>query len=57
MAEIRDVRIPDIGNFDEVTVLGLAMTIGRAHFANSFAMSSATAAACSRISGTAIISQ
>src|SRR5690348_16649586 len=43
--------------FDEIAVFGLAMIEGRVHFASSCWMSAATSAACSRISGTAMISQ
>src|SRR5690242_15447548 len=42
---------------DEIPVFGLTMKERRVHFASSFWMSSATSAACSRISGTATISQ
>src|SRR5690348_8829247 len=42
---------------DEIAVFGLSMFEGRIHSLSSRAMSSATDAACSRISGTAVISQ
>src|SRR3954447_4239123 len=43
--------------FDEVAVFRFAMPEWRIHLSISRAISSATAAACSRISGTAMISQ
>src|SRR6476661_4378505 len=43
--------------FDEVAVFGFAVLKGRIHALSSRLMSSATAAACSRMSGTAMISQ
>src|SRR5690348_9511868 len=51
----RDVR--SLLGIDEIAVFGLSMFEGRVHSLSSRAMSSATDAACSRISGTAVISQ